>query len=241
MSMGELHIKLFTESKALWQIGLHTKEVFLHKSEVKGNKFGQASLGNYYHFSEPTTSYSILEVRSYSVAQHNLMVGTAHVQFREPLYFRHTTAIVKGCWMCVNKAELEGPLRTIIPTKAGNAVQLAWTPEAEKAFVELKQALQSLPALGFPDPNKPFTQTMLGRGPQPLVTTQEEEEDTAHSNQRGVGYEYLVGLPKPRKRTATGFRLHDGLSLGGLRCVGCSPSLHIWIQGVHAPHHVLQS
>ncbi|KAK1785830.1 hypothetical protein P4O66_003207 [Electrophorus voltai] len=59
--------------------------------------------------------------------------------------------------------ELEGPLRAIIPTKAGNAVQLACTPEAEKAFVELKQALQSLPAQGLPDPNKPFTQTVRTR------------------------------------------------------------------------------
>ncbi|XP_035384572.1 uncharacterized protein LOC118241759 [Electrophorus electricus] len=61
-------------------------------------------------------------------------------------------------------AELEGPLQAIIPTKTGNVMQLAWTPEVEKAFVELKQALQRLPALGLPDPNKPFTQMVDGKG-----------------------------------------------------------------------------
>ncbi|XP_044071329.1 uncharacterized protein LOC122884903 isoform X2 [Siniperca chuatsi] len=39
-----------------------------------------------------------------------------------------------------------------------------WTPEAEKAFVDLKLALQTPPTLGLPDSNRPFTQTVDERG-----------------------------------------------------------------------------
>ncbi|KAL6480882.1 hypothetical protein MHYP_G00119150 [Metynnis hypsauchen] len=52
-------------------------------------------------------------------------------------------------------AELEAPLRDIILTK-----HLVWTAEAEKAFCELKLALQQVPALGIPSPDRPFTQTV---------------------------------------------------------------------------------
>lgn len=38
--------------------------------------------------------------------------------------------------------------------------EVTWTPEAEQAFFELKQALMSPPTLGIPDPTKPFIQTV---------------------------------------------------------------------------------
>ncbi|KAL6455319.1 hypothetical protein MHYP_G00362390, partial [Metynnis hypsauchen] len=57
-------------------------------------------------------------------------------------------------------AELEAPLRDIIPTKHGSHTHLVWTAEAEKAFCELKLALQQVPALGIPNPDRPFTQTV---------------------------------------------------------------------------------
>lgn len=42
--------------------------------------------------------------------------------------------------------------------------EVTWTPEAEHAFYELKQALMSPPTLGIPDPTKPFIQTVDERG-----------------------------------------------------------------------------
>lgn len=40
------------------------------------------------------------------------------------------------------------------------AAELTWTPEADDAFVDLKGELQSAPALGIPDPSRPFTQVV---------------------------------------------------------------------------------
>lgn len=41
---------------------------------------------------------------------------------------------------------------------------MTWTAEAEKAFVDLKLALQTTPTLGLPDPSRPFTQTVNKKG-----------------------------------------------------------------------------
>ncbi|XP_053904103.1 protein NYNRIN-like [Malaclemys terrapin pileata] len=42
-------------------------------------------------------------------------------------------------------------------TKSGTPEPLPWSPEAEQAFVAIKQSLSSAPALGLPDYAKPFT------------------------------------------------------------------------------------
>ncbi|XP_037396446.1 lactosylceramide alpha-2,3-sialyltransferase isoform X1 [Pygocentrus nattereri] len=61
-------------------------------------------------------------------------------------------------------AEKEGPLREIIPTKSTNTTRLQWTEQAEEAFTQLKIALQNMPALGIPDPTKPFVQMVDAKG-----------------------------------------------------------------------------
>lgn len=43
------------------------------------------------------------------------------------------------------------------------STEVVWTPEAVKALEDLKMALQSAPALGIPDPQRPFTQTVEER------------------------------------------------------------------------------
>ncbi|XP_047676510.1 uncharacterized protein LOC113649215 isoform X1 [Tachysurus fulvidraco] len=60
-----------------------------------------------------------------------------------------------------NYAVLEAPLSAIAHGKGLQAHSaLTWTPEAEKAFVDLKMALQTTPTLGIPDPNELFVQTV---------------------------------------------------------------------------------
>ncbi|KAL7868954.1 hypothetical protein SRHO_G00103380 [Serrasalmus rhombeus] len=61
-------------------------------------------------------------------------------------------------------AEKEGPLREIIPTESTNTTRLQWTEQAEEAFTQLKIALQNMPALGTPDPTKPFVQMVDAKG-----------------------------------------------------------------------------
>ncbi|MGL4646348.1 MAG: RNase H-like domain-containing protein, partial [Cetobacterium sp.] len=60
-----------------------------------------------------------------------------------------------------NYAVLEAPLCAVAHGKGLQAHSaLTWAPEAEKAFVDLKMALQTTPTLGIPDPNKLFVQTV---------------------------------------------------------------------------------
>ena len=59
-----------------------------------------------------------------------------------------------------NYSGREKPLRDIVPGTGPMSTQLMWTPEAHDAFDDLKMALQSAPALGIPDPQRPFTQTV---------------------------------------------------------------------------------
>lgn len=54
----------------------------------------------------------------------------------------------------------EKPLRDIVPGTGSISTELTWTPEAMIAFEDLKMALQCAPALGIPDPQRPFTQTV---------------------------------------------------------------------------------
>ncbi|CAM5112625.1 unnamed protein product [Natator depressus] len=46
------------------------------------------------------------------------------------------------------------PLHDLI--KSGTSEPLPWSPEAKQAFVAIKQAFSSAPALGLPDYAKPF-------------------------------------------------------------------------------------
>ncbi|XP_041841967.1 uncharacterized protein LOC121640322 [Melanotaenia boesemani] len=56
-------------------------------------------------------------------------------------------------------SELEAPLTSCIHGKNLSAYDhFFWTPEAEQAFLSVKQALCSAPALALPDPAKPFFQ-----------------------------------------------------------------------------------
>ncbi|XP_041835321.1 uncharacterized protein LOC121636042 [Melanotaenia boesemani] len=56
-------------------------------------------------------------------------------------------------------SELEAPLTSCIHGKNLSAHDhFFWTPEAEQAFLSVKQALCSAPALALPDPAKPFFQ-----------------------------------------------------------------------------------
>lgn len=50
-----------------------------------------------------------------------------------------------------------------MPGTGPMSTQLLWTPEAYEAFDDVKMALQSAPALGIPDPQRPFTQTVNER------------------------------------------------------------------------------
>ena len=60
-----------------------------------------------------------------------------------------------------NYSELEMPLRNIAHKPGYTpSSKLVWTPEADKAFNDMKTALQSPPTLGLPDPTKPFTQAV---------------------------------------------------------------------------------
>uniref|UniRef100_A0A3B1JAJ5 ribonuclease H n=1 Tax=Astyanax mexicanus TaxID=7994 RepID=A0A3B1JAJ5_ASTMX len=60
-----------------------------------------------------------------------------------------------------NYSLLEAPLRemTLSPGLTASS-KVNWTPEAERAFVEIKLALQTTPVLGLPDPTKPFVQAV---------------------------------------------------------------------------------
>ena len=56
---------------------------------------------------------------------------------------------------------LEKPLQTQIHGHSLSALDsIQWTQEADLAFLEMKQTLQSLPTLGLPDPSKTFVQTV---------------------------------------------------------------------------------
>ncbi|XP_060941493.1 protein NYNRIN-like [Limanda limanda] len=62
-------------------------------------------------------------------------------------------------------AEIEAPLSAIVYGKGLTANnRVTWTTEAEKAFVDLKLAMQSPPTLGLPDCTRRFTQTVDERG-----------------------------------------------------------------------------
>ncbi|XP_055366241.1 uncharacterized protein LOC114858685 [Betta splendens] len=60
-----------------------------------------------------------------------------------------------------NYSAVEAPLRSIEPLEAQDEV--TWTPEAERAFEDLKTASQTAPTLAFPDTSSPFTQTVDDR------------------------------------------------------------------------------
>ncbi|XP_036960719.1 uncharacterized protein LOC119023134 isoform X1 [Acanthopagrus latus] len=61
----------------------------------------------------------------------------------------------------LNYAEIEAPLAAIAHGKGLNANdKVEWTTDADKAFTDLKLALQSPPTLGLPDCLRPFTQTV---------------------------------------------------------------------------------
>lgn len=58
-------------------------------------------------------------------------------------------------------AVIEAPLSAIAHGQGLQAhSHVTWTKEAELAFTQLKQMLQSTPTLGIPNPNRPFTQTV---------------------------------------------------------------------------------
>ncbi|XP_036928284.1 uncharacterized protein LOC119005007 isoform X2 [Acanthopagrus latus] len=61
----------------------------------------------------------------------------------------------------LNYAEIEAPLAAIAHGKGLNANdKVEWTTDADKAFTDLKLALQSPPTLGLPDCSQPFTETV---------------------------------------------------------------------------------
>ncbi|XP_036943207.1 uncharacterized protein LOC119013013 [Acanthopagrus latus] len=65
----------------------------------------------------------------------------------------------------LNYAEIEAPLAAIAHGKGLNANdKVEWVTDADKAFTDLKLALQSPPTLGLPDCSRPFTQTVDGEG-----------------------------------------------------------------------------
>ena len=86
-----------------------------------------------------------------------------------PITKKQVMSFLGMCSYCrlfiVGYAELEAPLSSLIHGQGLAAHdKVSWTPEAEDAFRKLKQALQSAPALGLPDPSRPFTQTVSERG-----------------------------------------------------------------------------
>ena len=83
----------------------------------------------------------------------------------KPVTKRQMMSFLGMCSYCrsfiPNYSPLEQPLRTITHvTGLKPADRLKWTPEADKAFIKMKLALQSPPTLGLPDPTKPFTQAV---------------------------------------------------------------------------------
>uniref|UniRef100_A0A8P4FYC4 ribonuclease H n=1 Tax=Dicentrarchus labrax TaxID=13489 RepID=A0A8P4FYC4_DICLA len=64
-----------------------------------------------------------------------------------------------------NYSEREAPLSATVHGKKLTAHgKITWTPEAEKAFADLKCALVNAPTLGLPNPNKPFVQFIDQKG-----------------------------------------------------------------------------
>ncbi|XP_049329723.1 protein NYNRIN-like [Astyanax mexicanus] len=99
--------------------------------------------------------------------KHTALIG-AICQIPKPTTKKQLLSFLGMCSYCrtfiSSYAEQEGPLRDIIPTKGVSTAKLQWIQEAEEAFIQLKVALQNMPALGIPDPTKPFVQMVDAKG-----------------------------------------------------------------------------
>ncbi|XP_034089816.1 uncharacterized protein LOC117557974 [Gymnodraco acuticeps] len=121
----------------------------------------------------------------------------------KPVTKRQMMSFLGFCSYCrsfiPNYSPIELPLRTITyVTCLKPTDHLIWTPEADKAFINMKLALQSPPTLSLPDHTKPFTQAVDERnGCMTSVLLQDHG-----GKQRPVGYfsskldPVAAGLPK---------------------------------------------
>lgn len=131
----------------------------LHHIAEQGHKASKAKL----QFCKETVQFLGHKI---SHSTHSLTTDCvmAITKIPKPVTKKQLLSFLGMCLYCrtfiPSYSEIEGPLRDLISTKGSSSSKLSWTADAEAAFVRMKQSLQTMPALGIPDPSKPFVQTV---------------------------------------------------------------------------------